>query len=193
VHMLQLLIAKTDKNASSLFHQYNREAVFSPSNTVWFADKALSKRSFGNFLGDICKAANVLNHYTPHCVRATAIQLLNDEGYEARQIMYMSDHKCESSSRSYNNTFSTAQKRSLSSSLSAIIHAGQAVQPTAFRAPAALAGTTEHAQTAQHEVVSSSQRLPPATISVNATKNITETPGFFSNASFSGCTINIST
>jgi hypothetical protein len=110
VNMLQLLIEKTDKNATSLFNQYNREAVFSPSTTaVWFADKALSKRSFGNFLGDICKAAKVQNHYTPHCLRATAIQCLSDEGFEARQIMYMSDHKCESSLRSYNKCLVSAE------------------------------------------------------------------------------------
>ena len=70
---------------------------------------------------DISKAAGLSKVYTGHCLRATAIQHLNDEGYEARHIMFMSDHRNEGSLRSYNSKVSSTQKKNLSSTLSKIM------------------------------------------------------------------------
>lgn len=69
------------------------------------------KRSFQNFLPEICKNAGVEKRYTPHCIRATTIQHLNDSGWEARHIMFLSGHRNESSLRSYSRTVSTSKKK----------------------------------------------------------------------------------
>jgi hypothetical protein len=122
VKMLKLLIRKTDDSASSLFNRYTKEAVSLPkSSSEWYLDAPLSKRTFSNFMKDISKAAGLSRHYTGHCLRTTAIQHLNDEGYEAYDIRYMSDHKNEKSLRWYNREISSTQKKNLSSALSKII------------------------------------------------------------------------
>jgi hypothetical protein len=65
VRNLQMLIEKTDKDATHLFNQYRREIVAAPSTYGrWYTDKELSKRSFGNFMANISKAAGVTTHYT---------------------------------------------------------------------------------------------------------------------------------
>lgn len=121
VKMLKFLIEKTDESATSLFNKYTNDALSLPNSTSkWFINAPLQKRTFSNFMKDISKADGLSQIFTGHCLRATAIQHLNDEGYEARHIMYMSDHKNEGSLRSYNRKVSSAQKLCLSSSLSKI-------------------------------------------------------------------------
>ena len=43
-------------------------------------------------MSDVCKLAKCAKTCTPHCLRATAITTMSDEGFEARQVMYMSGH-----------------------------------------------------------------------------------------------------
>lgn len=193
VKMLKLLLAKTDKNATHLFNQYRKNAITSPySNEIWFTDKPLAKRTFANFLADICKSASVTKSYTPHCLRATAIQFLNDEGFEARHIMFMTSHKSESSLRSYNRNVSTTQKKSLSSSLSAIaLPKSETVSrspPTP--PPVTVAHGSESNENTESAVVVGKEQLPLSqNTNINVQTNLT-TPTFFANASFSGCTFN---
>ena len=42
---------------------------------------------------DISKNAKCSTTHTAHCLRATAIQEINDAGLELRHIMHMSGHK----------------------------------------------------------------------------------------------------
>ncbi|XP_033753923.1 uncharacterized protein LOC117337183 [Pecten maximus] len=194
VKMLKMLMEKTDPTATSLFNQFDKSASLKPKESaIWYTSKGLSKRTFAKFLSDICVAAKVVKKYTPHCLRATAIQFLNDEGYEARHIMYMSDHKCESSLRSYNRNVATHQKKSLSSSLSAIIQPkaklGEVSQSDELSAVAAVRTVSLPVQNS-----SASSALVPSNnclsqVSVRSTHNFT--PGFFANSTFSGCIINI--
>jgi site-specific recombinase XerD len=96
VEILRLLIEKTDSNASHLFNHYYKDRNINADK--WFTAKPLSKRTYANFLGEICIASGVQKKYSPHCLRATAIIYLNDSGFEARHIMFMiSNHKNESS------------------------------------------------------------------------------------------------
>ncbi|KAH3702575.1 hypothetical protein DPMN_077599 [Dreissena polymorpha] len=45
---------------------------------------------------------------------------MNDAGYEARHIMFMSGHRNEASIRSYNRGCNITQKKSMSNTLSAL-------------------------------------------------------------------------
>lgn len=57
VELLQLLINKTDENATSLFNQYYRDVLMDADK--WFSAKPLAKRTFANFLKEICITAGV--------------------------------------------------------------------------------------------------------------------------------------
>ena len=56
--------------------------------------------------------------YTNHSIRATAITVLDECGYEARRIMAVSGHKSENSIRSYAARTSLSKKRKMSEALS---------------------------------------------------------------------------
>ena len=81
-------------------------------------------------MADISKSAKCSGIYTPHCLRATAITAMSEAGFEARQIMFMSGHRSESSLSSYNRTLSNEQKLSVSSCLSSITHPNSEKQLT---------------------------------------------------------------
>ena len=125
----------------------------------------LSKRTFASFLGEICTAAGVQKKYTPHCLRATAVTYLNDSGFEARHIVFMNNHKNESSLRSYNRSMSSNQKKSLSKTLSSMASASRSPTPRVQNENTAL-----------------------LTILVSANVNMPLPIPFLNNSSFSSCT-----
>ncbi|XP_021359223.1 uncharacterized protein LOC110454170 [Mizuhopecten yessoensis] len=192
VKMLKRLIEKTDPTATSLFNQFDKSAVMKPiESAIWYTNKSLSKRTFAKFMSNICVAAKIDKKYTPHCLRATAIQFLNDQGYEARHIMYMSDHRCESSLRSYNRNVANHQKKALSSSLSAIVqpkakHGVLEVQSYATSPPSDLTVSLPNLPVSSGLIPNTSSL---SQVSVRSTNNFP--PGFFSNSTFSGCTITV--
>ncbi|XP_021348216.1 uncharacterized protein LOC110447090 isoform X2 [Mizuhopecten yessoensis] len=166
----------------SLFNQFDKSAVMKPiESAIWYTNKSLSKRTFAKFMSNICVAAKIDKKYTPHCLRAKAIQLLNDQGYEARHIMYMSDHRCE-----YNRNVANHQKKALSSSLSAIVqpkakHGVLEVQSYATSPPSDLTVSLPNLQVSSGLIPNTSSL---SQVSVRSTHNFT--PGFFSNSTFSG-------
>lgn len=58
---------------------------------------------------DICKNAGV-KRYTEHFLRSTEITAMSNAGLTDINIMYMSDHKCEESLKSYCRRPSNEQK-----------------------------------------------------------------------------------
>lgn len=145
-------------------------------------------------LTDICSGARVENHYTPHCLRATAIQCLNDKNFETRHIMFMSNHKNEASLRSYNRTVSSSQKKASSGALSCLTHP----KLETAMVPVTSNVVAEARLTPSATVTSLIGRIPDtgavvATINCNQvsmqSKNMF-TSGFLANSTFSHCTFN---
>lgn len=194
VALLKLLISKTDPNATQIFNQYRKEAVQYPlTQDVWFTDSGLSKRTFSNFLRDMCKAAGVTKRYTPHCLRTTAIRHLREQGFDRGDITFMSQHKSESSLKSYTMFASTKQKKSLSSTLSSITNRDQTHGTHETRALQPLVDVTNHATPTSGNpsvVPVSSASGNPITMNVNTNRQFMSTPGFFTSSSFTGCTFN---
>ena len=122
IKMLRLLMCKTDSTATSLFNTCFKEALTNAESDLWYSSKPLVKKTFSGFMSDVCKSAKCAKTYTPHCLRATAITAMSDGGFEARQIMYMSGHRCEGSLKTYNRELSNDQKKSMSSCLSLLTH-----------------------------------------------------------------------
>ena len=94
--MLRLLIKKTAPKANVLFNSCCPEVLRIPESFgYWFNDKPIKQRTFVNYLPDICEASGCRTICTAHCLRATAITAMNDSGYEARYILFMSGHHNE--------------------------------------------------------------------------------------------------
>lgn len=75
VSLLRLMLSKTAPTAEFLFNSCNKEALVSPAaNNVWFGNTPLSKRTFSNFMADICKSSGTSMSYTANSLRATAFQ-----------------------------------------------------------------------------------------------------------------------
>ena len=76
-------------------------------NLLWHRPKALdnfSESDSKNTLGSLMKTTSVdyilSQEYTNHCIRSTAVFVLDNNNVEARHIMRVSGHKNESSMRS---------------------------------------------------------------------------------------------
>ncbi|KAH3702617.1 hypothetical protein DPMN_077641 [Dreissena polymorpha] len=69
---------------------------------------------------NIRTSAKLSHSYTGHCLRETVIQIMIGAGYLARHIMFMSGHRNEASTRSYNRGCNITQKKSMSNTLSAL-------------------------------------------------------------------------
>ena len=109
---LLLFLSKTDRNATSLFNTCSKKALGNPEEeSVWYTAVPIKQYQFTRFMADISKNAKCTTNYTAHCLRATAIQCMNDAGFEIRHIMHMSGHKNESSVRSYNGIVPQIKKR----------------------------------------------------------------------------------
>jgi integrase len=92
----------------------------SENQTVWYDNIAVGQNTLGAKLKTLSQELELSKMYTNHCLRATTITLLDENGFEARHIMSLSGHKSESSIRSYSRT-DDAKKRRMSSTLSNII------------------------------------------------------------------------
>ena len=57
-------------------------------------------------MSSISKELKLSQKYTNHCIRATAVLLLDECNFEARHIMRVSGHKSGSSIRSYSRRLS---------------------------------------------------------------------------------------
>lgn len=76
------------------FWQRARDDV-TESNPVWYRNAAVGHNTLGNFMKTISIKAELSQIYTNHCIRATCITALDDNGVEARHIMNVSGHKSE--------------------------------------------------------------------------------------------------
>ena len=185
VKVLKLFLEKTDPEAEMLFNQMNEQAISNPDIEIWYTTKQLSKRTFCNFMPNISKAANLSTRYTAHCLRATAIEMLNDEGFQARHIMFMSNHRNEASLRSYSRGCSNGQKKQMSSALSRLVggHKACATPPP----PPSTSMEIALPSSSSPENV----RIPLSQMVQNNKQNISEME-FFNGAIITNCTFNIS-
>ena len=189
VTVLKLFIRKQNTSAKMLFNQIDNNALANPCKfNIWYTEKPLAKRTFEIFMKNISATAGLHQQYTAHCLHATAIQTMNDAGYEARHIMFMSGHRNEASIRSYNRGCSTSQKKSISNTLSALTEGASHTK---------LPGPSTALQPYKKTHISlDNDQVPPCTQMVQSSKMSNEQnishADFFRAASFSNCTINIS-
>ena len=183
VATLKFFLMKTDPDAEYLFNGCVKEALAKPYQTdLWYGKKALAKRTFSNFMTDISKSSECSRYYTGHCLRATAIKKLNDHGFDARHIMFMSGHRNENSLQSYTRRPSTNRKKALSSTLSTICQPDDTQSLVPCPGPSSVTPSSATPSSVSQTSVSQSGVTFPVSGSV---------PTIFESSTFHGCSFNI--
>ena len=101
VKALKKLIEKCNPSVDRLFQRALTRKL-NDSDKTWFANSPLGRNTLEVMMPRISEAAGLLQRYTNHSVRATAICLLNEAGFEDREICAITGHKCADSLRAYN-------------------------------------------------------------------------------------------
>ena len=110
-------ISKLNPAIETLFQRPRSE----PSDCrPWYDAQVLGVTYLGKMMKEMSKDAALSQLYTNHCIRATCITTLDNEGFEARHIMSVSGHKSDKSIRAYSRT-QLGTKRKMSAALSAPI------------------------------------------------------------------------
>ena len=69
--------------------------------------------TLGKFIKTISIDAGLFQLYTNHCIRASCITALDDDGMETRHIMNVSGHKSEISIKSYSRNVSESKNHEM--------------------------------------------------------------------------------
>ena len=117
VKTFELYISKLNPALSCLWQRPRATDNFSHSDEVWYCNVPLGKNALGTFMSSISKELKLSQKYTNHCIRATAVSLLDECNFEARHIMRVSGHKSESSIRSYSRRLSEVKRKEISHAL----------------------------------------------------------------------------
>lgn len=131
----------------------------------------------------------VLKRGTRHTASAPQLfnthYCVNDSGWEARHIMFLSGHRNESSLRSYSRTVSTSQKRALSTTLSSL----------KTQTSSATMCDAQHAVVPRPAI--QNELIPVETTTATSVssqmsyqlsmQSVTQTPGFFASSTFTNC------
>lgn len=197
IGLIKYFLSKQCRDAKYLFNGIVKEAISHPAGQeTWFNDKPLGKTTFSNFMTDICKYSHTTQRYTAHCLRATAIQAMNDAGFETRHIMSMSGHRCESSLKHYNRRMSETQKESVSGVMSALTSGMNPIPlpiKSADRRPAIkpadpILGQSLALEVGQENTKNNEIAIP--TMTQSNWSSVMQSSGFLTSSTFNSCTFN---
>ena len=114
----KLYISKLDPGSDILFtFQKGGKNFNPPTESVWYTQRPIGINTLGKFMTKISQRLGLSRLYTNHSIRATTVTQLSNAGFEARTIMRVTGHRCESSLRSYQHDNSDEQKRLISDTL----------------------------------------------------------------------------
>lgn len=114
VSAYELYLSKLNPDISWLW-QRPKDTV-DEDESIWYCKSPLGKNTLGSLMNIISERAGLSKPYTNHCIRATAVTVL-DEVFEARHIMRVSGHKSETSIRAYSRRLSEPKQREMSATL----------------------------------------------------------------------------
>lgn len=116
VRSFELYMSKLNPNSEVLFQVPRR--YFKVADDTWYEGKPIGKNNLGDMMPRISKSADLSRRYTNHCLRGTAITVLDTHQFASRHIMSVSGHKSENSLKSYSRHTSEGTKRDMSMTLS---------------------------------------------------------------------------
>lgn len=85
----------------------------SSDDVVWYDNAPVGRNTLNSLMKKISITANLSKKYTNHCVRATCITNLDQNGVDTRHIMSISGHKSETAIRSYSSRLCEERKRQI--------------------------------------------------------------------------------
>ena len=129
VACFELYRSKLNPNLDALWQK--PKAKITGREDFWFENVPVGCDALNDFMKKLSKKAELSKVYTNHCIRATTVTKLNEQGFEARDIMATTGHKCESSIRSYATKCPTTKRRQMSDALSSTLHKKKTSTPTA--------------------------------------------------------------
>ena len=59
----------------------------------WYIAKQIGHNTHEKFMGELCKKADLSQHYTNHCIRVSGVTNLTRANFTAKQVMSVSGHK----------------------------------------------------------------------------------------------------
>ena len=120
VSAFELYLSKLHPSLDSLWQRHKSLENFKSSDDVWYCNAALGKNTLGSFMKTISDDCELSREYTNHCIRATAVSILDDNDFEARHIMRVSGHKSEASIKSYSRQLTESKQRQISPTLTSV-------------------------------------------------------------------------
>ena len=117
VQSFEKYLSKLNPDCHYLFQRPKKE----PKNSIWYDKQCIGKTTRGAKMKEISLRAKLSKIYTNHSVRATSVTILDECGFEARHIMYVSRHQNESIIRSYASKTNDAVKQATSVGLSSAL------------------------------------------------------------------------
>ena len=101
VAAMRLLLEKVHPDVDRIF-QRARTGPVKETDKTWFTRQALGHNLLGSMIERISERAGLSKKYTNHCVRATAVTILKENGVEDRKVCLVTGHKSEKSLEHYN-------------------------------------------------------------------------------------------
>ena len=105
-----LLEYKTHLNPGSTCF-WQRPKSKAPEEGPWYDNAPLGVNAIGNKMKMIAEAAGCTQKYSNHSLRATTVSVLDEAGFESRDIMAVTGHKSESSLKHYTKTSAEKKKK----------------------------------------------------------------------------------
>lgn len=112
----EIYISKLNPKCEEIFQKPKK----SPSllDKVWYSNKQVGHNTLGSMMSTISEMADLSVRYTNHCLRATAVHLLDSAQFAGRHIMTITGHKSETSLKTYTVFTDEKTKRKMSNTLS---------------------------------------------------------------------------
>lgn len=104
--------------AQSALWQRPKKKGWELSDT-WYENRALGVNTIGTMMSTISESANLSRRYTNHCIRATAITMMDRMGCEGRHIIKISGHSAVASLKPYCQNVTSDQLYTMSAGLMA--------------------------------------------------------------------------
>ena len=95
-------VEKLNPSIDTFFQRPRSDDSF--QNRSWYDAQVVGVKQLEKMMKTISLEAGLSQLYTNHCIRATCVTTLDDNGFEARHIMSVTGHKSESSIRAYTKT-----------------------------------------------------------------------------------------
>ena len=116
VRCFELYLSKLNPGLNSLWQRPKQMAM--EDENIWYDKVPVGKNTLGLFIKKLSKSAELSKEYTNHCIRATAVIVLDKNNFEERHILRVLKHKSEANIRSYSRRLSEEKQIDISNSLS---------------------------------------------------------------------------